>query len=227
MKEKESIIGKQIGIYQVLYECDYKSNDGHRMFHVKCSKCGWETDIQMHRIKDASVCKHLDRFGNYIDTNFKWKNKRLGNIFKGMKDRCYTESCADYPNWGGKGIKIYQPWLDNPKTFEDWALSNGYKDNLTIDRIDASKNYCPENCQWITLSANVKKKDASHFIEVNGRIGTCRDWSKWTNLGKNAISKFLRKYDEELVKEFIRRRLANPNLTRKSHQTWMNVYGLE
>ena len=51
-KEKqENIVGTRIGIYDVLYECDYKSNDGHRLFHVKCPQCGWETDIQMHHIK--------------------------------------------------------------------------------------------------------------------------------------------------------------------------------
>lgn len=52
MKErKETIIGTRIGLYDVLYECDFKSNDGHRMFHVKCSECGWETNMQMHQIK--------------------------------------------------------------------------------------------------------------------------------------------------------------------------------
>ena len=63
MKEKqESIIGTRIGIYDVIYECSYKSNDGHRLFHVKCSQCGWETDMQMHHIKYTKQCKHKNKF---------------------------------------------------------------------------------------------------------------------------------------------------------------------
>ena len=226
-RNQESIVGKNIGIYKVLYECNYKSNDGHKMYHVKCNQCGWETDMQKRHISKPKICKHLDIFGNYKNINYQWDNKRIGNIFKGMKDRCYNIHEKDYRWYGGKGIKICQQWIDNPKSFEKWAMSNGYTNDLTIDRIDSSKDYCPENCQWITISENVKRKDASYFLEVNKKIQTCRDWSKELNLGITTISRFLRKYDEELVKEFIRRRLKNPNLIRKSHQTWMNIYGLE
>ena len=64
-RKEENIIGTKIGIYEILYECDFKSNDGHRMCHVKCSECGWETNKQMHQIKYVKECKHKDRFGNY------------------------------------------------------------------------------------------------------------------------------------------------------------------
>ena len=53
-KKDTNIVGTRIGLYDVLYECDFKSNDGHRMFHVKCSECGWESNVQMHRIKMLS-----------------------------------------------------------------------------------------------------------------------------------------------------------------------------
>lgn len=65
-KKQESIVGTRQGIFDVMYECDFKSNDGHRMFHVKCSECGWESNIQMHQIKYTTVCRHTDSAGNYI-----------------------------------------------------------------------------------------------------------------------------------------------------------------
>ena len=91
--------------------------------------------------------------------------KRLNNIYKGMKARCYRSSCKDYKNYGGRGIKICEEWINTERVslgqhysncskgflaFHEWSLSNGYKDNLTLDRIDVNQGYCPENCRCIT-----------------------------------------------------------------------------
>lgn len=80
---------------------------------------------------------------------------RVYKIWQGMKRRCYNKNDMHYYLYGGSGIKICDEWLD-PDTFIQWALSNGYKDHLEIDRIDPTKDYMPENCRWIT-----KKKNAS------------------------------------------------------------------
>ena len=226
-KKEEKIVGTKIGIYEVLYECNFKSNDGHRMFHVRCTKCGWETNKQMHQIQYVKECKHKNRFGEYIVLGKTWENKRIRNIFKGVLDRCYNPNDKNFKTYGGKGIKVCQEWIENPKLFELWSLENGYKDNLTIDRIDSNKNYCPENCRWITLSDNAKYKSTTRIVEVDGIKHTGREWPNFLILGTNTINKMLREYPEEQVKEFIRRRLKDKTKTRRSHQTWMNVYGLE
>ena len=227
-KRKEtSIVGARIGLYDVLYECDFKSNDGHRMFHVKCSECGWETNIQMHQIKYTKKCKHKNRFGEYITPGKIWENKRLYFIFKGMLDRCYNPKEKTYRWYGAKGIKVCDEWLQNPQSFEEWALNNGYEDNLTIDRIDENKNYSPDNCRWITNRDNAKYKSTTRIIEVDGIKHTGREWATILNFGCNIINTLCREYSENIVKEFIRRRLSNPNLKRKPKQSWMNVYGLE
>lgn len=92
--KEENIIGTRQGIFDVLYECDFKSNDGHRMFHVKCSKCGWETNMQMHQIKYTKVCNHINVSGQYISdmAKLEWSNKRLYSIYRGIIQRCYNHN---------------------------------------------------------------------------------------------------------------------------------------
>jgi len=79
---------------------------------------------------------------------------RLYRIWKGIKSRCFNPKQQNYKRYGGKGIKICDEWKNSYLTFKSWALANGYRHNLTIDRIDSDGNYCPENCHWLTLSEN-------------------------------------------------------------------------
>lgn len=114
----------------------------------------------------------------------------------------------------------------NPFKFEEWALSNGYADHLTIDRIDSSKDYCPENCRWVTLQNNAKYKSTTGVLTVDNVSRTGRDWANECGLGCNTINTMLREYRTEDVITFIRERLKNPNKTRGAYQIWFDVYGI-
>lgn len=93
-------------------------------------------------------------------------NTRLYHIWGGMKARCYNKNNSRYKNYGAKDIKLCDEWLEFI-TFYNWAVNNGYANNLTIDRIDASLGYSPDNCRWITLQENSKMTNKNIPIKVN------------------------------------------------------------
>lgn len=197
------------------------------MFHVKCSVCGWETNMTLSNIKKPQSCKHLDNYGFYINTQNFWKNKRLKNIFKGMKRRCYNKNDKNFSSYGAVGVDICENWLCNHTNFEDWALSNGYEENLTIDRINSKLGYCPENCRWVTAKNNAKYKSTTRILEVNGLFHTGKEWAQILGVGTNIINTMLRNNNEETVVEFIKLRLLDMSKKPKSRQSWLNIYGLE
>lgn len=105
---------------------------------------------------------------------------RLYRTYQGMKRRCYNQNCCIFNKYGGKGIKMCDEWT-GPNGFENfakWALSHGYRDNLTIDRIDATKGYCPENCRWATYEEQ-NTHLATPKSNTSGIVGV--SWSKKEN----------------------------------------------
>jgi hypothetical protein len=82
------------------------------------------------------------------------------NSWQNMKGRCIRKSHPKYERYGGRGIKIYEPWL-GIDAFAEWALANGWEEGLSLDRIDNDGDYSPQNCRWITTSENSRKKSTT------------------------------------------------------------------
>lgn len=87
-----------------------------------------------------------------------FSHSRIQGIWENMKQRCLNPKAARYNRYGERGIKICNSWEHSLKNFAEWALKNGYKNNLTIDRINNNGNYSPRNCRWVTNKVNCNNK---------------------------------------------------------------------
>ena len=110
-----------------------------------------------------------------------------------MKSRCLNKNSEKYKNYGGRGITVCEEWKNDFKTFYDWAMANGYSDELTIERRDVNGNYCPENCCWITSAEQAKNKTSNVVLEFNGESHNLSEWSKITGISSGELSYRIRR----------------------------------
>ena len=127
-----------------------------------------------------------------------------------MKQRCLNKNSKDYANYGGRGIKIYQEWIDNPITFYNWAINNGYNDNLSIDRIDNNGNYEPSNCRWVTPKEQARNRRNNKLITYNNETHCISEWAEITGIPRKCLEYRIRKW-ESLD------RIFNRQVTRNRH----------
>ena len=121
---------------------------------------------------------------------------RLYGIFDKMKSRCNNINSKDYKNYGGRGIKVCDEWQDDTNgfiNFYNWAINNGYQDNLSIDRINNDGNYEPDNCRWTDAVTQSNNRRTSKFITYNGETKTITQWSKSTGIGQTVIAQRLKR----------------------------------
>lgn len=118
---------------------------------------------------------------------------KLYMVFQGMKNRCYYRKSNAYKHYGEKGITICDEWLGDYKKFINWSLDNGYKEGLTIDRVDADKGYSPENCRWVTYKENILNRKYCHFVNYLGKSWPWRDICDKLGISKRGIEKTVRK----------------------------------
>lgn len=125
-------------------------------------------------------------------------HSRLNRIHNCMKERCYNPKKRGFKNYGGRGITICNEWLNSEKVngnctkgylaFKTWALSHGYADNLSIDRIDNSKGYSPGNCRWVTRKIQQNNRRGNRLITYKGQTKTLKQWCEILNLNYCTIT---------------------------------------
>lgn len=170
-------------------KCIGKNRNGKYVWECRCS-CGKHHCVEAQKLKSG----HTKSCGCYHDEASRMKeNKhrkhglvfscdgkktRLYRIWTGMKTRCLNPNSDHFDRYMGRGITICEEWRDNFKAFHDWAIMNGYRDDLTIDRIDPNGNYCPENCRWETAKSQTRNRGCTVSISFNGESKTLKEWSQ-------------------------------------------------
>jgi len=113
---------------------------------------------------------------------------RLYKIWLHMRGRCLNVNNQDYKHYGARGISICKEW-DDYKNFYDWSIENGYKNNLTIERIDNNGNYEPVNCKWATRKEQARNTRNNPLISFNGLTKTIPEWAETLGVSYNALRK--------------------------------------
>lgn len=103
---------------------------------------------------------------------------RLFSLWIAMLSRCKYTGDTDYIYYGGRGIGVCKEWENSFVAFKEWAENNGYKDGLTIDRIDGNKGYLVENCRWVPMAVQNINKETAHLVTVNGITMCITHWAK-------------------------------------------------
>lgn len=106
------------------------------------------------------------------------KHSRLFRIWARMRARCNKPGDEKYKFYGARGIKVCDEWNEHFPPFRKWALSNGYNDLLTIDRIDTRGDYSPENCRWVTMVEQNNNRISNVHIEYCGVKYTLADFAR-------------------------------------------------
>ena len=145
----------------------------HGLFY--CSYCSKTIEKDCYHGKRDKSCGcykgKLTGIGNVTHgDSVVGKRIRLYRIWLNMKNRCSNPKllCSKY--YYDKGIKVCDEWENSYIKFKEWALNNGYKNNLQIDRIDSNGNYSPENCQWLTAAQNTRKSSQTKMNWLTVRL---------------------------------------------------------
>ena len=152
----------------------------------------------------------------------------LYNKWGSMKTRCYYPKSKDYKNYGGRGIKICDEWL-NYDNFRNWSISTGYQEGLTIDRIDNDRNYEPSNCKWITMKEQQRNKRNNRIITYNGKSLTLVEWGEIYNINPDRIGARLKNgwsVEDALsteVKSPMKKKIENLGLEMKKYRKENNM----
>lgn len=139
-----------------------------------------KTDLITGKIKSCGCMYRISNKGRNVRHNM--RNTRIYNIYQSMKNRCYTKSNKEYRNYGGRGITVCNEWLEDFIIFYNWAMANGYKSNLTIDRIDVNGNYEPSNCRWSTYKEQNNNRRDNRLITYKGKEYTVAELSDYIKI---------------------------------------------
>lgn len=137
---------------------------GSTLTNNKTHSCGCKISYKATLEREKRLKKHP----HYKEIHAKWSR---------IKERLYNPNSIGYKNYGGRGIVMCEEWKSNSFEFYKWAINNGWKEGLTIDRIDNEGNYCPENCRWVDMKTQNRNTRRNIYITYNGETKCMAEWA--------------------------------------------------
>ena len=192
--KKVDRIGERFGRLTIVEEKEpklYKPRTYARIFLCKCD-CGNMVVASYTNLKAGNVrscgCLKKDCGKGILSNESQNQDKlRLHMIWQSMKNRCSANSGRHYKNYKLRGISVCEEWKNDFNAFYEWAINNGYYPTLSIDRIDGTKGYSPENCRWATAKMQANNIKTNVIITYNGESHTIPEWSQITNIPSYVI----------------------------------------
>lgn len=188
MTKFKDLTGQKFGRLTVLklaYKKPKNNNKGTRCYWLCQCECGNTKNVLTEALKSGHTksCGCLGKEQRLkSNTTHNLSNTRLHCIWLGMKNRCYCKDNKRYIRYGGRGISICNEWKNDFLSFYNWAITNGYNDNLTIDRIDVNGNYEPDNCRWTTQKQQARNTRRNHYLTYNNETLTVAEWAEKLNI---------------------------------------------
>lgn len=185
-----NLAGERFGRLVAIHPTTTKNDN--MQWICKCD-CGNETVVDNQSLK-RGITKSCGCLAKEIrilkQTKHKLYGTRLNSIWNSMKQRCNNSNNMSFHNYGGRGIKVCEEWNDKENgfmNFYNWAMRNGYRDDLTIDRIDVNGNYEPSNCRWANMKQQSNNRRVNHNITYNNETHTIAEWSEILNTNKHTL----------------------------------------
>jgi len=169
------MVGQQYGRWVVLRIAG-RDKGGEIVWLCRCV-CGRERVVKGGSLRRGSS-KGCASCAQERNATHGGSGTRLYVIWRSMRTRCDVESHPTYKNYGGRGIAVCREWNKSFEAFRDWALANGYKQGLTIDRIDNDGNYEPDNCRWATMKQQNRNARSNIHVTINGITKLLCEWAE-------------------------------------------------
>jgi len=189
------LAGKKYGRLTILEKSE-PGPHGASKWKCRCD-CGKEVIVWQQSLRSgkSQSCGCLRKDVNTIHGG---RKTRLYRIWDNMKSRCYNPTKSNYKDYGGRGITVCPEWLSDFGAFQRWAMAHGYRDDLTIDRIDNDKGYSHDNCHWVTVAEQSRNKRSNHKITYKAETKTVDEWAAIFGLAPGTLySRISRGWDIE------------------------------
>lgn len=191
------LTGMRFGRLEVIERVPYVTKGGNPLTAYRCKcDCGNTKIVIAENLRKERVIS----CGCYKDENTAKRSKthgmsktRLYHIWGLMKKRCNDPHSINYERYGGRGITVCDEWQKSSDAFLEWALSHGYREDLTLDRIENDKGYSPENCRWATAKEQGRNQRTNRRLTMNGETRTLSEWVEITGINDATIRSRLKR----------------------------------